>query len=281
MRNLSIMAQRSFSTATSVSDLVSKKSTNNTVYDADRDIWWDPDELFFMLKTSVNPARFSYFNRILAAQDSVVRGAALLDVGCGGGILAEEFAELGMNVTGIDPSASAIATARRHAQQQGLSIDYYVGAGEKLPFADASFDYVSCCDVLEHVEDVNQVLSEISRVLRPGGLFFYDTVNRTWLSWLFLIKIAQDLKRWAFMKPDQHLYELFIKPAELNRHLNAVGLTNQDVRGMVADYNPLLTLHYLRKRATGRWTFRHLGERMKMREGKDTSLCYMGWGRKK
>ncbi|GAB3642960.1 bifunctional 2-polyprenyl-6-hydroxyphenol methylase/3-demethylubiquinol 3-O-methyltransferase UbiG [Spirosoma arcticum] len=254
--------------------------TNNTVYDADRDIWWNPDELFFLLKTSVNPTRVGYFERVLREQNVDAQNRTLLDVGCGGGILAEAFAELGMRVTGIDPSASSVETARHHAHQQKLTIDYWVGSGEKLPFANASFDHVSCCDVLEHVQDVDAVLAEISRVLKPGGLFLYDTINRTWLSWLFLIKIAQDWKRWAFMEPNQHVYGRFVKPGELRAKLARSGLTNQDTRGMVADYNVLKTLYYLRKRTSGAWTFRELGSRLTMREGRDTSLCYMGWARK-
>ncbi|MGF7217306.1 2-polyprenyl-6-hydroxyphenyl methylase/3-demethylubiquinone-9 3-methyltransferase [Spirosoma lacussanchae] len=260
--------------------MLAQPVTNNTVYNADRDIWWNPDELFFMLETSVNPARMGYFRRILQEQQALVKHATLLDVGCGGGILAEAFAQMDMQVVGIDPSASAIDTARHHAGQQELPITYVVGEGERLPFADASFDYVSCCDVLEHVRDVDTVIREISRVLKPGGLFFYDTVNRTWLSWLFLIKIAQDWPRWSFMQPDQHRYDRFITPAELSQTLKQVGIVNQQTRGMVADYNVLKTLYYLRQRTAGRWTFRQLGERMKMREGRDTSLCYMGWGRK-
>ncbi|QJW91429.1 3-demethylubiquinone-9 3-O-methyltransferase [Spirosoma taeanense] len=261
--------------------MLAEPCTNNTVYDADHDIWWNPDELFFMLKTSVNPARMGYFKRIFQDQNVPVQGRTLLDVGCGGGILAEEFAGLSVTVTGIDPSASSVATARHHAKQQGLPISYSVGAGESLPFADASFDYVSCCDVLEHVQNVDEVLAEISRVLKPGGIFLYDTVNRTWLSWLFLIKIAQDWPRWAFMEPNQHRYERFIKPSELIHKLAANGLLNQNTRGMVGDYNLLKTLYYLRQRTSGRWTFRQLGQCMKMREGRDTNLCYMGWARKK
>jgi 2-polyprenyl-6-hydroxyphenyl methylase/3-demethylubiquinone-9 3-methyltransferase len=254
--------------------------TNNTVYDANDDIWWNPDKLFFMLKTSVNPARMGYFRRILDRDGTGLISKTLLDVGCGGGILAEEFAKVGLQVTGIDPSGPSIDTACRHASQQGLSIAYQVGVGERIPFADASFDYVSCCDVLEHVKNVDQVLAEISRVLKPNGVFFYDTVNRTWLSWLFLIKIAQEWKRWAFMQPNQHLYDRFITPAELKTKLAENGLANQDTRGMVGDYNVLKTLYYLRKRTSGQWTFRELGQRMKMREGRDTSLCYMGWAMK-
>jgi len=255
-------------------------TTNNTVYDADEDIWWNPDKLFFMLKTSVNPARVGYFEHVLQDQEHDVNGKTLLDVGCGGGILAEAFADLGFAVTGIDPSASSVATAQQHADQRGLSIRYQVGSGEQLPIADNSFDYVSCCDVLEHVRDVDAVLSEISRVLKPGGIFFYDTINRTGLSWLFLIKIAQDWPRWAFMEPNQHRYDRFITPAELTQKMAETGLINQQTRGMVANYNVLKTLYFLRQRTTGRWTYRQLGERMTMREGRDTRLCYMGWARK-
>jgi len=155
-----------------------------------------------------------------------------------------------------------------------------VGAGEQLPFADNSFDYVSCCDVLEHVQDVDAVLDEISRVLKPDGLFFYDTINRTWLSWLFLIKIAQDWPRWAFMQPNQHRYDCFVTPTELSQKMAKTGLTNGQTRGMVGNYNILKTLYYLRQRTAGRWTYRQLGERMPMREGSDTNLCYMGWAGK-
>ena len=260
--------------------MLAQPTTNNTVYDADQDIWWDHDKLFHMLKTCVNPARVGFFRRVLHEQQRNVTRKTLLDVGCGGGILAEAFAELGFSVTGIDPSASSVATAQRHADARGVSILYHVGAGEQLPFADNSFDYVSCCDVLEHVQDVDAVLSEIRRVLKPGGLFFYDTINRTWLSWLFLIKVAQDWSRWAFMAPDQHRYDRFITPSELNQRMGRLGLASQQTRGMVGNYNVLKTLYYLRQRTIGRWTYRQLGERMPMREGRDTSLCYMGWAKK-
>lgn len=233
-----------------------------------------------MLKTSVNPARMGYFGRVLSEQRIDLPNSTLLDVGCGGGILAEAFAELGMPVTGIDPSVPSVKTARWHAQQRQLVIDYRIGSGERLPVADAHFDCVSCCDVLEHVQDVDAVLAEISRVLKPGGLFLYDTVNRTWLSWLFLIKIAQDWHRWAFMEPNQHVYRRFIKPTELASKLVRYGFVHQQTRGMVADYNVLKTLYYLRKRTSGAWTFRELGSRMTLREGRDTRLSYMGWARK-
>ncbi len=257
--------------------MLAQLTTNNTVYDADTDIWWNPDELFYMLKTCVNPARVGFFEQALQEQQCDILNKTLLDVGCGGGILAEAFAALGFAVTGIDPSASSVATAQRHANSQGVDIMYHVSSGEQLPFADNSFDYVSCCDVLEHVQDVDAVLAEISRVLKPGGLFFYDTINRTWLSWLFLIKVAQDWPRWAFMQSNQHRYDRFITPTELRQKVAQTGLINGQTRGMVGDYNILKTLYFLRQRTAGRWTYRQLGERMKMRAGRDTNLCYMGW----
>jgi ubiquinone biosynthesis O-methyltransferase len=113
-----------------------------------------------------------------------------LDVGCGGGYLAEAFARDGFIVAGVDPAANSIEAARKHASETGLNVDYRVGRSETLPFSDGCFDAVACCDVLEHVDDLDKSVSEVGRVLRPGGVFFYETVNRTWLSKLVLIKIC-------------------------------------------------------------------------------------------
>jgi 2-polyprenyl-6-hydroxyphenyl methylase/3-demethylubiquinone-9 3-methyltransferase len=103
----------------------------------------------------------------------------LLDIGCGGGVLTEDFASMGCQVTGIDISPRSIEVAKAHAALSGLTVDYRVGSGTELDFEANSFDAVSCCDVLEHIQDWKQVLAEASRVLTPGGLFFFDTINRT------------------------------------------------------------------------------------------------------
>ena len=176
------------------------KQTNNALYNEQGNIWRDENECLHLLKSSVNPARVGYFRRLL---DQVFkfdfRGAAALDVGCGGGILAEEFAGMGFRVTGIDPSEQSLHAARKHAQSMELSIQYQEGTGESIPFADNTYPVVYCCDVLEHVRDLPKVISEIYRVTKPGGVFFFDTLNRTFVSKLVAIKVWQESKSTAFM----------------------------------------------------------------------------------
>lgn len=118
------------------------RQINNALYDGKGDIWWDENQCLHLLKSSVNPARVGYFRRLL---DQVLKfecsGAAVLDVGCGGGILAEEFAAMGFRVTGIDPSEPSLNTARQHAQSKGLSIQYQQGTGESIPFVDNTYPH--------------------------------------------------------------------------------------------------------------------------------------------
>ncbi len=166
--------------------------TNNRVYDGEGDVWWDEQSPLSCLHTSLNPARFPYFREVLLERLGWrVQGLRTLDVGSRGGLLAEEFARLGLAVTGVDPSANSLATARRHADASGLEIDYEQAVGESLPFDDARFDVVYCCDVLEHVSNVDLVVGQIARVLRPGGAFLFDTINRTTASKLATITVAQ------------------------------------------------------------------------------------------
>ena len=184
------------------------KQINNALYNEQGNTWWDENQCLHLLKSSVNPARVGYFRRLL---DQVLkfdyRGAAALDVGCGGGILAEEFAAMGFRVTGIDPSEQSLHAARRHAQSMKLSIQYREGTGESIPSADSAYPVVYCCDVLEHVRDLPRVISEIYRVTKPGGAFFFDTLNRTFVSKLVAIKVWQEWKSTAFMPPRLHEWE--------------------------------------------------------------------------
>src|SRR5215212_5571085 len=130
---------------------------NNRVYDDFADTWWDEDEFLHLLKVMVNPWRVPYFKNVLVKYyDQDLSRVRLLDIGCGGGVLTEEFASMGCQVTGIDISPRSIAVAQAHAATAGLSIDYRVGPGTRLPFGDGFFDAVSCCDVLEHIQDWKQ-----------------------------------------------------------------------------------------------------------------------------
>lgn len=204
---------------------------NNAVYNEQSHTWWQPNSSLSLLQ-ALNPGRFVYLDAVLNAQKQSYEDLVVLDVGCGGGFICEEFASRGAQVTGVDPSKPSLDEAARHAGQMGYGIDYRNGSGEKLPFADNSFDLVSCCDVLEHVEDLAQTLNEISRVLKPGGIFFYDTINRTTLSWLIMIKLIQDFSPTRLVPRNTHVWRMFIKPQELKTHLNNNHLANQDLVGL-------------------------------------------------
>jgi 2-polyprenyl-6-hydroxyphenyl methylase/3-demethylubiquinone-9 3-methyltransferase len=154
----------------------------------------------------------------------------VLDLGCAGGFMAEALAEKGAVVTGIDPAAQAIDAARRHAEHSGHKIRYDVGVGEKLPYADRSFDAVVCVDVLEHVNDLARVLGEVARVLSPGGLFFYDTINRNPLSRFLTITVAERLL--GLLPRGTHDPDLFITPRELDAALRDAGLVPGETKGL-------------------------------------------------
>jgi 2-polyprenyl-6-hydroxyphenyl methylase/3-demethylubiquinone-9 3-methyltransferase len=223
----------------------------------------------------MNPVRYGYFKRRL--EELHLTGKAVLDVGCGGGFLAEEFARDGFAVTGIDPAARSIEAARQHAADNNLAIDYHVGKGEALPFSDASFDIVACCDVLEHVDDLSLVISEVARTLKPGGVFCYDTVNRTWLSNLVAIKISQDWSFTSWTQPNVHVWEKFIKPAELIAVMNRCGLANQELRGISSRKNPLALLASLRALKKGRLSNQGLAAAFALGESEDLKISYMGY----
>jgi 2-polyprenyl-6-hydroxyphenyl methylase/3-demethylubiquinone-9 3-methyltransferase len=255
---------------------------DNRFYNAEKDIWWDENSFLSLLKTSFNPCRFGYF---LKQYSGVLKQSAkektALDVGCGGGVLAEEFAAAGFEVTGMDPSENSIRTAVNHARQSGLNIRYETGVVENLPYPDNSFDVVYCCDVLEHVRDLNKAIAEISRVLKRGGMFFFDTINRTGLSKLIIIKIWQEWRATALVQPGLHVYEMFIKPEELKELCFAHGMEVRQLKGMSPNVNPIRLISLLRQRAKGRLTFSEFGKKVRMIESNDLKVGYMGYAVKK
>ena len=250
---------------------------DNNLYNVNADKWWGDDSVLHLLLSSVNPLRVGYSKRKLLEELKIdPRGKTALEVGCGGGLFTEEIARMGFATTGIDPSEGSLVTARGHAKQSGLDIRYEQGTGEALPGANASFDVVFCCDVLEHVRDLPKVIEEITRVLKPGGVFVFDTLNRTFLSKLVAIKIWQEWKRWAFMPPNLHVWEMFIKPAELQEIMQAKGLALKEFRGSKPSVGLFTLLSYLRKRAKGEWTYKQLGANFRLVEDKDMNILYMG-----
>jgi 2-polyprenyl-6-hydroxyphenyl methylase/3-demethylubiquinone-9 3-methyltransferase len=135
--------------------------------------------------------------------------------------------------------------------------------------------------VLEHVDDLQRTLDESARVLKPGGLYMYDTINRTRRSKLVLIKLFQEWRSTAIMEPNLHDWDMFIKPAELVAGLDAAGLDNRDLVGIGLRRNPLSVIRDLRRRARGDMTFGEFGKRNVMREMRDTSLAYAGYAIKR
>jgi len=250
---------------------------NNQVYKEQGDIWWEENSVLHILKTSVNPWRVGYARKVLDRLQIDPTGKTALEVGCGGGILTEEIAAMGFITTGIDPAEESLQAAANHARETGLRISYEPGTGESIPYPDASFDVVFCCDVLEHVRDLPKVIREISRVLKPGGVFIYDTINRTFVSKLVMIKIWQEWRRWAFMPPNLHIWKMFIRPSELQTLLRNAGLNWQEHIGSKPNVPIPTMLSYLRRRAKGEWNFIDLGKNFRLLEDKDMNMLYGGF----
>ena len=257
------------------------KRINNGIYDLEGDKWWKPDFSLNLIKTVLNPYRVGYSEKIFDLLKINPEGKTALEVGCGGGILCEEIARIGLIAYGIDPSEQSIMTAVRHSNESGLNINYATGAGEYLQFQDNTFDIVFCCDVLEHVRDLPKVISEISRVLKPGGIFIYDTFNRTLLSNLVAIKVLQEWKRWAIMPSDLHVWEMFIKPGEIKFLLQKNKLDWQEHRGIKPNISYLKMLRFLHKRAVGDITYQEFGKEFAMVESRSIQIIYMGYAVKK
>ena len=251
---------------------------DNTLYDRLASTWWEEDENMALLRTGMNPARFGYMRRVLREDVGLdPEGLRCLDVGCGGGLLAEEFAKLGCRVVGVDPSEPSLQTARAHARQQALEIEYLVGAGEELPFEDGAFDVVYCCDVLEHVESVDRTVAESARVLRPGGVYLYDTINRTRRSRLVIIKLLQEWEATRCMEPDVHDWQMFIKPQELDGILRHHRLEPRDSVGLEPGLNPFALVRNLRRRRRGEISYAELGRRLRIRETSALWGSYAGY----
>jgi 2-polyprenyl-6-hydroxyphenyl methylase/3-demethylubiquinone-9 3-methyltransferase len=153
---------------------------------------------------------------------------SVLDVGCGAGFLANPLARLGWEVTGLDASAESLAVAARHDPTG--TVRWVEGDALALPFEDGSFDVACAMDFLEHVDDPAAVIREAARVVRPGGLFFFHTFNRTFLAWLVVVKGVE----WFVKNTPEHLHvkELFVTPEETSRACEASGMTVTDLRGV-------------------------------------------------
>jgi 2-polyprenyl-6-hydroxyphenyl methylase/3-demethylubiquinone-9 3-methyltransferase len=251
---------------------------DNALYDTEP---WRDERGFLYSLYMLTPVRFGYMRDVLLHKLSVDPvGKRVLDIGSGGGFLAEEFAKVGCTVTGIDPSAPSIAQAQVHAESVGLTITYRVASGEAIPFGDATFDIVYCCDVLEHVNDPDNVIAETARVLTPGGVYLFDTINRTFLSKLVAIKLLQEWKPTRIVTTNLHDWEMFIKPNELQAALAKHGLVCREIVGINPTGNPLRALRALWRLKRGTITYAAIGEQIPLTIGRRTPIQYAGYANK-
>jgi 2-polyprenyl-6-hydroxyphenyl methylase/3-demethylubiquinone-9 3-methyltransferase len=193
--------------------------------------WWDPDSEFRPLH-QINPLRLAWIDELAR-----LSGRRALDVGCGGGILAEAMARKADHVTGIDLAARPLGVARLHALEGGVAnIEYREVAAEALAAeAPASFDVVTCMEMLEHVPDPSSVVRACATLVRPGGWVFFSTLNRNPKSFLFALIGAEYVLR--LLPRGTHEYARFIRPSELARWTRDSGLELEGSKGM--EYNPL------------------------------------------
>ena len=199
--------------------------------------WWDPESEFRPLH-QINPLRLDWI-----AKQALLAGQQVLDVGCGGGILAEAMARQGAEVLGIDLATKSLKVAQLHALESGLSnISYREVAVEALALErPASFDFVTCMEMLEHVPDPASVVKACAELVKPGGWVFFSTLNRNPKSFLFAIVGAEYVLK--LLPRGTHEFAKFIKPSELASYCRAAGLDLQGTRGM--EYNPLTKRYWL------------------------------------
>ncbi|MEM9708326.1 MAG: bifunctional 2-polyprenyl-6-hydroxyphenol methylase/3-demethylubiquinol 3-O-methyltransferase UbiG [Pseudomonadota bacterium] len=203
--------------------------------------WWDPDGKFRPLHM-LNPCRLDYITGQIAAEfnrdlksDRPFEGLRLLDIGCGGGLLAEPMARLGAEVVGADAAERNIPVAQIHAEEQGLKIDYRHTTAEAMVAEGETFDIVLNMEVVEHVADPQSYLTACRDLLKPGGLMTCSTLNRNPKSYVFAIIGAEYVMRW--LPKGTHEWSKFITPDELYAMLETAGLTPVDRKGMV--FNPV------------------------------------------
>ncbi len=193
------------------------------IYDREAEHWWRSVGPFATLR-HLNPPRFRFFDRFIPSWT----GLRVLDLGCGGGLTAEVLAKRGAAVIGVDRSLPSLRIARRHAAGE-LAIGYAGGDAGALALADSSVDVVVCVDVLEHVPSVPRVLAECARVLKPGGLLLFDTINRTWLARFVVVWLLEHVVR--TIPRGTHDWRMFITPAEMRAHLTSSGFADLTLRG--------------------------------------------------
>jgi 2-polyprenyl-6-hydroxyphenyl methylase/3-demethylubiquinone-9 3-methyltransferase len=203
--------------------------------------WWDPSSEFKPLH-EINPLRLGWIDGIAA-----LKGKSVVDIGCGGGILAEAMAKLGARVKGIDLSDKALKVAMLHLLESRLDVNYEEISAEALAQREpGQYDALTCMEMLEHVPDPASTVNACAQLVKPGGQVFFSTINRNPKSYLFAVIGAEYILR--LLPRGTHDYAKFLKPSELARHCRAAGLTLKSVIGM--SYNPLTKVYALNNDAS-------------------------------
>lgn len=243
---------------------------NNDVYDTLADRWYvaqdDPVALLRAESRWRNPWVAAILERHFAARDR--RSVAILDIGCGGGLLSNSLAAEGYAVTGLDAAPGALEVARRWDRTQ--TVDYRTGDALKLPFPKEKFQVVCLMDFLEHIPVPEKAVREAARVLAPEGLLFYHTFNRNWVSGLVAAKGVEWFVRNT--PPRMHLKEWFIKPEELATYLQRAGLEGREEIGS----RPVIDSAFFQLLLTG-----VVPKRFRFRQTKSTRVGYLGYAQKK
>lgn len=198
--------------------------------------WWDPSSEFKPLH-EINPLRLEWINNLVP-----LAGKKVIDIGCGGGILAESMAKKNAQVTGIDLSEKALKVADLHSLESGVQVRYEKIAAEEIAEQEAGqYDVVTCMEMLEHVPDPSSVIRACTKLVKPGGKVFFSTINRNPKAYLFAIIGAEYLLQ--MLPKGTHDYEKFITPAELTQDIRNAGLIVDAMKGM--SYNPISKIYSL------------------------------------
>ena len=201
--------------------------------------WWDKSGEFKPLH-QINPLRVGFIK-----ERSLLEGKKVLDVGCGGGILAEALNELGASVTGIDASENTIGVAKTHSKSIGSDVKYIQNTIEEFTssYPEERFDVITCLELLEHVPSPNEIIKSCSNLLKEDGDIFFSTINRNPRSYLFAVIGAEYILN--LLPKGTHDYEKFIKPSELAKWIRDAGLSSKETIGL--SYNPITGNYWLGK----------------------------------
>jgi 2-polyprenyl-6-hydroxyphenyl methylase/3-demethylubiquinone-9 3-methyltransferase len=243
--------------------MAAKKKVDNSIYEQYGERWYSAHDDPVALLRAETKAKLPW---VLARIDRHFgrREIELLDVGCGGGFLSNPLAMAGMRVTGVDLSRDSLRTAQRHDHSR--RVRYFLGDAYHLPFRSSSFEAVAAMDLLEHVEDPLAVIRECARVLKPGGIFFFHTFNRNWLSGFLVIKCVE----WLVRNTPKHLHvlRLFVTPEEMDSYCRTCRLEPREMVGLRPNWRSVSWRDILR---------RTVPESMSFTTTNSLRLSYMGW----